>query len=412
MNKGFNRVVAINVGNEILSGKTVNTNLTFLGSRLFTLGVGISEALAIPDTREAIQNTLEYVWKDATLVICTGGLGPTADDITKNTIAEFFNKKLIFHERIYLEIKRRFALRNMEMPETNKVQAYIPEGFVDLENDFGTAPGLFFEEGNKCLFCLPGVPFEMEHLFDKYIVRFLKDKLLCADYYCKDLNTHGISESKIAELMKDVVAPDGVHIAWLPKPGRVDIRVYGRNMEGAEKLLNEINDLLTDKIWATDEKSPFDLLHRILIDNKLTVSTAESCTSGMIATMLSKKSGASQYFKGSIISYANEIKTELLSVSHETLDKYGAVSEETVREMLLGCEKSFKSDIVCAVSGIAGPNGGSPDKPVGTVYVGTKYKDNIFVERCLFTGNRDIIKLKATEWVAFNILKCFKEENK
>jgi nicotinamide-nucleotide amidase len=307
----------------------------------------------------------------------------------------------VFHEDICKKIEERFALRNMTTPEINKVQAYIPEDFTPLVNEHGTAPGFMFKDGEKCLFCLPGVPFEMEMMFELHIVKYLKENYLVREFFCKDINTYDISESKIAELMRDLKYDTGVNIAWLPQTGRVNVRVYGNNISGCEKVFNEICETLKEYIWGIDYNSPMELLHEILFKKNLTISTAESCTGGMLASLLTKMSGSSAYFKGSILSYSNEIKTELLEVPNEILQKFGAVSEETVREMLIGCRKKFKTDIVCATSGIEGPDGGSKDKPVGTVYVGVKWGEKMIIERCYFTGDREMIRFKACEKTLF-----------
>jgi nicotinamide-nucleotide amidase len=409
MKKSFNKIVIVNVGNELLSGKTVNTNLAFLGDRLFTLGLEVSEAYIIPDKREAILETLHHIWQGSVLVIITGGLGPTRDDITKNTIAEYFDKELIFDPHIYKDIEQRFALRKVPMPEINRVQAYTPAGFEALHNAMGSAPGLFYAENDSYLFCLPGVPCEMEHLFEVHI----KDRLKSNDFFCRDLNTYNISESKIAELISSSVEcgvwsvefPTSTNVAWLPQTGRVNVRVYGSNTVECEKLFSEISNILKDYVWGIDRHSPVEILHERLIKDHLTIATAESCTGGMLAQMLTSQAGSSAYFKGAIVAYANEIKTGLLQVSPAILEKYGAVSEETVREMLLGCERQFQTDIVCAVSGIAGPDGGTAEKPVGTVYIGVKYLDKIVIERCLFLGDREAIRFKSAEKAVFEAVQ-------
>ena len=401
------KIVIVNIGNELLSGKTANTNLTFLGNRLLDFGLEVSMVYVIPDVKESIMSVLDVIWKESVFLLITGGLGPTRDDLTKSSIASFFDKELIFDENIYDAIKSRFAQRKMEMPEANKVQAYVPDGFVGLHNSMGTAPGLFYREDERYLFCLPGVPLEMEHLFEVHVEKFLKERSIVSEYFCRSINTFGVSESKLAEMMKDIACENGVHIAWLPKIGRVDIRVSGKNITGCERVFGEIKILLSDKIWGIDAESPMDLLHEKLCETGMTISTAESCTGGMLASMLTKKHGSSQYYKGSMIAYSNQAKMDLLDVSEESLNKYGAVSEEVVLQMLKGCEEKFYTDIVCAVSGIAGPDGGSDEKPVGTVYVGVKILNKIVLEKCFFAGNRDVVRMKSSEWIVLKILESF-----
>ena len=399
------KVYIVNIGNELLTGRTVNTNLTTLANKLLPIGYEITEAYIIPDTKEAIQETLKKVWRDNSIVIFTGGLGPTKDDITKTTLADFFQKELIYHEEIFEMIKDRFANRKMEMPEQNKIQAFIPKDFTPLLNTQGTAPGMYFHSEKRHLFSLPGVPFEMVHLFDTYVIDILKNISSDLKFYTKELNTYGIGESKTAELLENLVLEDGVNISWLPHLGRVDIRLSGQNLVGIEKTLKDIQKILGKYIWGNGYKHPIEPLHLELIKRNLTISTAESCTGGMLSSLLTKTQGASKYFMGSVVSYSNEIKINILAVSPETLIKYGAVSEETALEMLSGCKKLFNTDISCVITGIAGPDGGTEKKPVGTVYIGVDFQGKIRVEKCLFAGSREQIRQRAVEKAIFMVIE-------
>ena len=407
------KIVVVNIGSELLSGRTLNSNLVFIGNKLSVIGLEISEVHIIPDEKVSILNILQNVWVDSVILIITGGLGPTPDDITRGSISEFFDKKLIYHDEIYIEIEKRFKLRGMDVPETNKVQAFVPEGFIVLENSLGTAPGMYYHESGseRHLFCLPGVPFEMEHLFNLHVLKFISDMGLVNDYFCKDINTYGISESLLAEKMQGLIYKNGVNIAWLPKIGRVDIRISGIDIVACEKVFTQICEDLKEYIWGVNESSPVDMLHRVIRSLAVasysptgTISVAESCSGGMLASLITKNSGASAYFKGGVVAYSNESKVELLGVPVEVIEKHGAVSEEAALAMVKGCYERFKSDICVSVTGIAGPDGGSDLKPVGTVYFGLKLFDEIFVEQCYFTGTREVIRVKCCDWMVLKVL--------
>jgi len=405
------KIFVINIGNELLIGKTLNTNLVYIGNKLFQLGLEISEAITIPDEPVAIQGTLRRLWQENVLLIFTGGLGPTQDDLTKNTISEFFGKKLIFHADIFVMIKERFALLQRAMPEINRVQAFVPEGFTALSNTQGSAPGLTYLEGNKALFCLPGVPFEMEHLFQTYIEPYIHNQGVSRPFFCYDVNTYHISESKIAEILADLLPEEGVQMAWLPKIGRVDVRIYGKNLVGCSSIVKKTTQLLQGYIWGNNESSPVNLLHRIIQEKKLTISTAESCTGGMLSAMFTKNAGSSTYFKGSIITYSNEMKKSHLGVNENTLNRFGAVSVETVKEMLHGCSMQLSTDLTLAVSGIAGPGGGTAEKPVGTVIIGVRCNKIEIYEKFFFVGTRENIRLRTCDEAFFMVLKALGEIN-
>ena len=427
-----NNFYVVNIGNELLNGKALNTNLAYLGKRLQEFGFEIKKAFIIPDNSATIQKTLRKIWKEHSVVFITGGLGPTRDDITRMSVAEFFQRELEYNEFIYENIKQKFEAKNIKMPEINKIQAFFPKGFDILYNHLGTAHGLYFSEGKKHLFCLPGVPFELEYIFKHSIIAYLKqwNRFITYDYV--DIHTFGISESKAAEMLDQQVLEKGVNIAWLPQIGRVDIRLFGNNIRGVHKALKEVCDTLRENIWGINEVSPANALHDELLQSKrniynlnifpalqnnnknrkLTLSVVESCTGGMLSSALTKIPGSSKYFIGALVAYANDVKSNLLDISPDILKKQGAVSKKTLIAMLNGCEKLFNTDIVCAISGVAGPEGGTKKKPVGTVYIGVKLLGNIFVERCFFDGNRERIRHKAFEKTIFMILKMIQSLDK
>ena len=398
-------IAIVNIGNELLLGKTVNTNLTWLGNELACMGMEVSKAVLIPDEGADIRSTLAELVGKFSVIIFTGGLGPTKDDITKIEIADFFGKKLIYDESIWLDMQKKFTRRNRAIPENNKIQAYVPEDFVVMENSLGTAPGLYYKAEDLLLFAVPGVPYEMKHLFNEKIKPILLENYPTNGWFLKTLNTYGIGESATAELMDDINLPEDVHIAWLPQTGRVDFRVYGSNTEGCQLVYNEIESILQEWVWGENYLSLSAKVHEVLTLKKMRLACAESCTGGMVNKLLTDIPGSSVYLLGGVISYANEVKESLLGVSPDTLEQYGAVSEECAREMVLGLEAKFHADINVSVTGIAGPDGGTEEKPVGTVYVGLILNGELEVFKMRFTGSRDSVRLKATEFVYYQIIK-------
>ncbi|MCL2064304.1 MAG: CinA family nicotinamide mononucleotide deamidase-related protein [Candidatus Cloacimonetes bacterium] len=401
----INKIFIINIGNELLTGRITNTNLTTLGQKLLSLGFEITEAYVIPDVKDAIFETLNKVWLDSALIIVTGGLGPTKDDITRTTLGEFFKKEMIFYEDINEDIRESFRKRNSEMPEINRVQAYIPQDFMPLKNKHGTAPGMYYKCDNRHLISLPGVPFEMEHLFEEYVVDILEANKPEMEFWVYDINTYGIGESAAAEIIENISLAENVKLAWLPHLGRVDLRLMGCNKEGIMKALGYIEEKLSNYIWGKNEKNPIDKLHQELINRQMTIATVESCTGGMLSSLLTTKSGSSKYMMGSVVCYSNDVKINTLGVLSETINKYGAVSLEVAHEMLEGCKKMFNTDICCAITGIAGPEGGSKEKPVGTVYIGVSILNKKRVEKCYFIGNREQIRQKAVDKAVFMVLE-------
>jgi len=395
----------ITIGNEILLGKTLNTNLAWIGDQLAQLGISLEEAITIKDDKKAIMDCLESYTRRYDLIITTGGLGPTKDDISKNTIAEFFGKELIFIEEIWQKIQDMFAFRNVAIPEVNRNQAIVPQDFIALDNQQGTAPGLFYEFDNKLLFCFPGVPLEMKHLFTDRALAIIKEKYQVSSFFLNTINTYGISESATAEILDDIILEENVNLAWLPQTGRVDLRIYGHNSEACQKLNDEIKKRLKDYLWAENSNSLSETIHNAFIKNNKSISLAESCTGGLIQKLLTDNAGSSVYLKGGIVCYSNESKKNLLGVSQNTLDEFGAVSHQTAKEMLIGLKKNFKSDYYVSVTGIAGPDGGTEEKPVGLVYIGIADHESVNIFKMRFLGTRDSIRFKTAEFVFYKILK-------
>ena len=402
------KISLITIGDEILLGKTVNTNLSFIGQELTKIGLSLSQSVTIKDESNIIIKTLNDIWRKSDTVITTGGLGPTNDDMTKKSIAEFFNKEFEFREKIWTDIKNLYKSKNMKIPSIVRTQAEVPKGFKTIENKFGTAPGLHFQDNNKNFFAFPGVPSEMKEMVKDYLIPFLKENYQTKSFYLKTIKTIGILEAEISERVKDIKETKNVHLAYLPQPGMVSIRVSGKNIEEFNTIIDRIEKKISEFIYGYNEDNIIELCHKELINQKKTLSVAESCTGGLIQNLFTNYSGSSQYFLGGVVSYSNEAKMQLLNVKEKTLKRYGAVSEQTVEEMLRGIREKFQSDYAIAVSGIAGPTGGTLEKPVGLIFIGVNMEGKIIVKRFNFSGTRIQIKEKSAINGIYLLLKNIK----
>ncbi len=367
----------INIGDELLIGQVVNTNASWMAAQLDKSGISVVQITTIADDDKAIKDALNRAFKRAGIVLISGGLGPTKDDITKKTLAEYFNSKLIFHAPTFEQIKKIFAVRRFQVSEVNRQQAMIPEKCKPLLNKNGTAPGMWFEQDGKVAVSMPGVPFEMKAMMQEQVIPALIRYFKMEALVHKTVMTTGMPESILAGKIKtwENNLPSHIRLAYLPQPGIVRLRLSGSGRDH-KKLEVEINKqveklkiLLPEIIFGYDDISLEEVIGQLLLKNKKTVSTAESCTGGYIAHLITSIPGSSGYFEGSVVSYSNRIKSELLNVRPETLEKYGAVSREVVAEMAEGASKKLKTDYSLAVSGIAGPDGGTEEKPVGTVWL-------------------------------------------
>ncbi len=405
----FMKAALLSIGNELLLGKTINTNFAFIGKSLAKIGIYLDKEITIPDTEKAISESLDLLWKNYDLVLTTGGLGPTKDDITKKTIADFFGKALFFDYKVWENVQFLFLKKKRKMPNLNRNQALVPQDFVAIENKMGTAPGLAYHKDNKFLFMMPGVPKEMEYLMTEHILNILKKAFKLPKIDITTIHTKGIAESAIAELIDDIVVEEPVRLAFLPQTGRVDLRVYGTNPVKNNKVVEEIKERLHHKIWGENVSSPGELIHQKFLEEGFTLSLAESCTGGMVQEILTSFSGASKYFLGGIVSYSNQAKINLLKVQENTLNKYGAVSEETAIEMAQGVKKIFKSDFSASVTGIAGPDGGTFEKPVGTVFISVANNDKTMTKKFVFSGNRKRIRQMSAENVFFMLMDLLKK---
>ncbi len=367
----------ISIGDEILIGQVVNTNAAWLGEELTAIGIGVRRSTAIADRREDILATLEESGKRAELVIITGGIGPTNDDITKSTLAEYFGSKLVHNEEAMDRIRKLLEGR-VDLNELNIGQAMLPDNCLPIPNYHGTASGMWFEKEGKQYISLPGVPYEMKAMMTDYILPRLKESFDLPAIMHKTILVQGIAESHLATMLREYEGslPREVKLAYLPSPGRVRLRltVSGKDREQVARLIEQQTERLQPYIpegsaYGFDEERLEVLIGSLLKGKKATLSTAESCTGGSIAKMITSVPGSSEYYIGSVVAYSNRIKEKELGVSAESLEKHGAVSREVVEQMAEGVRKRFGTDYAIATSGIAGPDGGTPEKPVGTTWI-------------------------------------------
>lgn len=397
------RAEIISVGTEILLGDIVNTNTQFLAKELAYIGIEVYRQEVIGDNEDRLLGILEEALKRSDMVITTGGLGPTKDDLTKETACKFFNMDLELHEESLKALEEYFSRMGRKIVESNYKQVYFPKEAIVLPNPNGTAPGAILEKNNKYIVILPGPPKEMKPMYLNYVKPYLIKK---GDgiIESKVIRVLGIGESMAAEKLKKFIE-NGVNPTVAPYAKEEDVifRITAK-AESEEEALNliepvknQVKEILGEDVYGEGEYTTIEkVVGDLLIKNNLKISTAESCTGGMIASRLVSISGISDVFLEGAVTYANEAKVRTLNVKEETLKKYGAVSEETAREMAEGMAKRTGSDIAVVTTGIAGPGGGTEEKPVGLVYIGLYYKGEVFVYKNVFNGNRQAVRTKAT----------------
>lgn len=400
----------ISIGTELLLGDIVNTNAQFLAKELASLGIDVYHQCVIGDNEERVLMAFEEAFNRCDIIITTGGLGPTQDDLTKELGAKFFNKKMVFHEPSLDWIKKYLAIDDEEILEANKNQAYFPEGSIILPNEQGTAPGAIISENNKTLIILPGPPKEMKLMFKNHVVKYLSN-LTGEIIKSKTLRIFGVGESLMAKKINDIIqGSTNPTVAPYAKEYEVTLIVTakGESEEKCDLLINskcdEIKCILKEYIYGEGEKSLDTVVAELLCEKSFSIATAESCTGGMIAATLISYPGISKVFKEGAVTYSNEAKIKRLGVSEETLNKFGAVSKETAKEMAEGMARVANTDIAISTTGLAGPDGGTDEKPVGLVYIGIFIKGKIIVEKFNFTGDREAVRRKAT-MNALNILR-------
>ena len=411
------KVEIINIGDELLIGQVVNTNASWMAEQLNLSGFRVCQVTAISDSRVHILQALADAEAHAEIVLLSGGIGPTRDDITKVTLCEYFNTRLVFNGAAFRDIEAIFGRRGYPVTELNRNQAELPESCLDIPNKNGTARGMWFEKdrpgGGKTIFVsMPGVPFEMKAMMTDQVIPRLKEMFRTPYIYHRTLLTQGIGESFLAAQIEswENSLPAGIKLAYLPQPGIVRLRLTGEGPE--EGLLHQTVDsevlkleaLIPEYFFGYDGDTLEMIVGKMLVEKHATLVTAESCTGGAIARMLTSLPGSSAFYKGSVVAYANDIKANILGVQAGSLEKYGAVSKEVVTEMAIAVQEKFDADYAIATSGIAGPDGGTPDKPVGTSWIAIAAPDEVFAVHFLFGDNRER-NIRRTSLQALSLLR-------
>lgn len=372
------KATIITIGDEILIGQILDTNSRYISRALNAHGIVVAERTSIGDNRTQIVETLDRALSQSEVVIITGGLGPTKDDITKHTLCDYFGSTLRYDETEAEHIRTLLAVRNIAFNDLNRGQAMVPECCTVLHNAHGTAPGMWFEQNGRVVVSLPGVPFEMQHLIDEEVMPRLKARFELREIVHRTMITFGIAESILAERIAkwEEALPDYIRLAYLPAPNVVRLRLSAYEVEGKEvrheidNLFEELRSIIPDNIAGFEEASVEELVHNILINKGLTLATAESCTGGAIASKFTAQAGASAYFLCGVVSYSNESKNSVLGVEMSDITHFGAVSEQVAKAMAQGARAISGADFAISTTGIAGPTGGSKEKPVGTVWIG------------------------------------------
>lgn len=395
------RAIIITIGDEILLGQIVDTNSRFIADRLTKVGIEVTRMLSVSDEEYDIEERMMMSLFDCDIVVMTGGLGPTKDDVTKRMLSRLFRMELVEDPEVLANVERLIANGGMRMNPGNRSQALVPNGCRVLMNRKGTAPGMWFERRGKVIVVLPGVPFEMEDLMDREVVPALQERFpgLLLDY--RVMKVYDIPESELSLRLDgfEERLPEGLSLAYLPSPGMVRLRLTARGVkpevldEWLAVLRGELEGL---RVLEGDEASLENEVVTLLTERGLTLATAESCTGGNVAARVVSVAGASACFRGSVVAYANDVKEKVLGVSGEDLERHGAVSEPVVRQMAEGARRLLGADYGVATSGVSGPTGGTPEKPVGTVWIAVASPEGTVAERFVFSFTRERNIDKAT----------------
>ena len=408
-------VIVISIGDELLIGQTVNTNASWIGQEISKIGGNVIEGLTISDKVNDILSSVEYSINKADIVIITGGLGPTKDDITKHTLTEYFETELEIHQPTLEKITAYFSMRKRPMLESNIQQAALPKDCTILTNNYGTASGMWFEKKGKVVISLPGVPYEMKGIMTEEVFPRMKERFQLNSMYHKTILTQGIGESFLAEKLTDWenrVRNEGFGLAYLPSPGIVKLRIsspYGdQDKDKIDIYLSEVKNSLPEAVFGYENETLPEIIGNLLREKKLKIGTVESCTSGLLANNLVSVSGASDYYEGSLLTYSYKLKEEILGISNATLIENGAVSELVATEMAQNGLRKLDVDICISTTGIAGPLGGTEDKPVGLVWIGLATKKGVKARKFQFGDNRErnlqMTVLSALNWLRYELL--------
>lgn len=401
----------ISIGDELLIGQTVNTNASWIGTELSAIGIPVKWGVTIADDKEAILESIDTAMKRSQLVIVTGGLGPTKDDITKHTLCEYFETELVMNQEVLERIEAIFARRSRPMLETNRQQAALPKSCEVVHNFHGTASGMWFEKYGSVLVSLPGVPYEMKGMMKDSLLLKFQERFQVSSLYHRTILTTGIGESFLAEKMSDWenrVREAGFGLAYLPSPGMVKLRITSARGESdaaaIDAFFEELTLALPYHVFGNENETLSEVIGKLLRQQNKTVGTVESCTGGGLAASIISMPGSSDYFQGSLVTYSNELKQKLVHVKPETLALYGAVSEETVKEMSTGGLRELDVDCCISTSGVAGPDGGSIEKPVGTVWISVATQEKVIAKQFNFGDNRER-NIQMTIFAGLNLLR-------
>ncbi len=387
----------ITIGDEILIGQIVDTNSAWMAQKMNDEGINVRQITSISDDPTHIIEAFNESAKKVKLVLVTGGLGPTKDDKTKDTICSYFNTKLVVSPDVLKNVEDLLSKRGIAINRLNRDQALVPEGSIVFRNKLGTAPGLLLMKEDCTFIFMPGVPFEMKYLMEFEVIPYINRNFQSSTIFHRTILTHGLPESMLAEKLTDWenALPKYMKLAYLPGPQGVRLRLSVRGLETArmesevEHRVSLLQQLIPNNIYGFDEDSLAGSIGAMLIEKGWTVSTAESCTGGAIARLFTENPGCSSYYKGSVVAYSNEIKQDVLGVEESIIAEHGAVSQEVVEKMALQACKLMKSDFSIATSGIAGPSGGTPEKPVGTVWIAIASNDQVTSQVYSFGNDRE-----------------------
>lgn len=401
----------ISIGDELLIGQVVNTNASWMAAELNKSNIDVTRVITISDDGNDIKNSILASMREADVVLITGGLGPTKDDITKKTLADMFGSELIIHQPSLDNVSEFFAKRGLTLTEINRQQALVPSCCEAIRNMVGTAPTMIFEQGGKVIVSMPGVPFEMQWVMTNHIIPRLVKKLGAEAILHKTIMTFGIGESFLSDRIEpwELALSKNFKLAYLPQAGKVRLRLtaHGQDKQQLETTMAEevakLRTYIEDNIYGYDDEPMESIIGRMLKNMNATISTAESCTGGLVAHKIVSVAGASAYLMGGVVAYDNKVKQSALGVPAEMLAKFGAVSEETAIAMAEGCRKAFQTDWAIATTGISGPDGGTDEKPRGTVWIAIAGPDETVAEKFVFTTTREQHQERSANQAIFNL---------
>ena len=402
----------ITIGDEILIGQILDSNSAWIAKELNLIGIQVKQISSVSDDKQHIYDALKEAETRADIVLITGGLGPTKDDITKDALCSYFDTKLIVDASVLKRVEDIFKVYKRSLLDSNKKQAEVPDSCRVLDNKLGTAPGMLFSKGNKTIVSMPGVPYEMKGIMVDFVLPLLADKTT-EHIVHKTILTQGVGESILAEKLKEwefLLEGKNIKLAYLPSPGSVRLRLTKKG-SNKDLLNNEIEieieklySLIPKYIFGKEQEKMEQVIGELLRKDKLTISTAESCTGGAIAHKLTGIPGSSDYFQGSVVAYSNDVKINILGVSEKVINQYGAVSEEVAMKMATSIRRITRSDYGISCTGIAGPGGGSDDKPIGTVWIGFSFENESYA-KCFHFGNNRTRNIEITVLTALNLLR-------